>query len=189
MAAAEISGYFLHRLLHSHRIKYLSQSHMIHHLRLYGPKMPQVAKDYKSAVMGRMSIFNIGMEWYLGVFALMLFYSLIAWLIDFPLYLTIIFIVVNLTWAKTAFDYMHDAMHIEDFWMIKNHYFAKWFLYLRGKHQIHHMDIDDIGRMNSNYGICFFVVDRIMGTHVSEAPPFNEKGFKEAEKRYKNIIN
>jgi hypothetical protein len=37
-SVAEFLGYWLHRLLHSDKIPALSRSHMIHHLRYYGPK-------------------------------------------------------------------------------------------------------------------------------------------------------
>jgi sterol desaturase/sphingolipid hydroxylase (fatty acid hydroxylase superfamily) len=35
---AELTGYLMHILLHSNKIAFLSKSHMIHHLVLYGPK-------------------------------------------------------------------------------------------------------------------------------------------------------
>lgn len=41
---------------------------MIHHLRLYGPKMPQRSVQYKVAVRKRLQISGVGMEWFLPLF-------------------------------------------------------------------------------------------------------------------------
>ena len=34
----EIAGYFIHILLHSNKIQFLSKNHMVHHLKVYQPK-------------------------------------------------------------------------------------------------------------------------------------------------------
>jgi len=37
---AEFAGYWLHRLLHTDKLSFLSRGHMLHHLLLYGPTQP-----------------------------------------------------------------------------------------------------------------------------------------------------
>jgi len=60
---AELTGYWLHRLLHSDKLPVLSRSHMVHHLLLYGPMQPMRAEHYKDATRGRFSLGNVGLEW------------------------------------------------------------------------------------------------------------------------------
>ena len=43
---AELAGYWLHRLLHSDTLPFLSRGHMVHHLLLYGPMQPMRAERY-----------------------------------------------------------------------------------------------------------------------------------------------
>ena len=186
---AELVGYTLHKILHSHRIKSLGQAHMIHHMRLYGPQMPLRSKVYKNSTTGRFGIMGLGVEWIgtLGLVAIICIMA--AYWAGIPGHLIAIFVVTSFLWALFFYNYMHDAMHIEGFWMIKNPYLSKWFLHIRGLHDIHHRDVDDLGRMNTNYGICFFVTDRIFGTYCTKERPFNKKGYAVAEKRYKYILS
>jgi hypothetical protein len=52
---AELAGYWLHRLLPSDRLPFLSRTHMFHHVLLYGPLQPMRAEHYKdSSWMTRM---------------------------------------------------------------------------------------------------------------------------------------
>ena len=61
---AELLGYLLHRLLHSGWIRWLSASHMKHHMVLYGPLQKQrPSEHYMDATTDRLSIGNIGIEW------------------------------------------------------------------------------------------------------------------------------
>ncbi len=60
---AEVAGYWLHRLLHTDRLPFLSRRHMVHHLLLYGPLQPMRAAHYKDATRGRFSLGNVGFEW------------------------------------------------------------------------------------------------------------------------------
>ena len=58
---AELLGYLLHRLLHSGWIRWLSASHMKHHMVLYGPLQKQrPSEHYMDATADRFSIGNIG---------------------------------------------------------------------------------------------------------------------------------
>lgn len=47
--AAELLGYWLHRLIHSGIIAFLSRKHMKHHLSVYGPLQEQHTKQYLDA--------------------------------------------------------------------------------------------------------------------------------------------
>src|SRR5258708_36941951 len=60
---AELVGYWLHRLLHSGKLPFLSRSHMLHHLLLYGPMQPMRAEHYNNVTPGRLSLRNSGLEW------------------------------------------------------------------------------------------------------------------------------
>lgn len=186
---AETAGYLAHVLLHSHKYKWLSQAHMIHHMKLYGPKMPQLHKEYLKANTGRFFLLGVGAEWVATLGTYMAVLVITAWLVGIPLYLIAIFVGVHAIWAAVIYSYMHDAMHLSEFWMINNTYFKKWFLKIRSYHEIHHRDVDDIGRMNTNYGICFFVVDRVFGTFQPNLKEFNTKGYKKAEILYKDVIS
>jgi sterol desaturase/sphingolipid hydroxylase (fatty acid hydroxylase superfamily) len=161
---------------------------MIHHLRLYGPKMPQVFKKYKQSVKERSAFLGVGYEWLIGGVSITVVVSFILYLFGMPWYLILLFIAIIIFWAKYPYAYMHKAMHLSEFWMIKNPYTSKWFLYIRDLHDIHHRDVDDVGRMNTNYGICFFWLDKFFGTYKPEHQKFNEKGFVRSEKLYKDII-
>ena len=59
----ELLGYWLHRLLHSGRIAFLSRSHMKHHLVIYGPMQDQRSSEYHDATTESVSLGNIGLEW------------------------------------------------------------------------------------------------------------------------------
>ncbi|MDE1975878.1 MAG: hypothetical protein KGI84_01305, partial [Elusimicrobia bacterium] len=54
---AEFVGYWLHILLHSDKIKFLSRSHMIHHLISYPPDTPmRPSEEYMLSTQGRASL-------------------------------------------------------------------------------------------------------------------------------------
>ena len=64
IAASELLGYLLHRLLHTGWIPWLSGSHMKHHMVLYGPLQKQrPSEEYLDATTGRVALGNIGLEW------------------------------------------------------------------------------------------------------------------------------
>src|SRR5258707_12565473 len=60
---AEFFGYWLHRLLHSDKIPFLSRGHLIHHFLIYGPGQPMRLDKYHDATEQRFSVGNIGLEW------------------------------------------------------------------------------------------------------------------------------
>src|SRR5258708_15941018 len=60
---AEFFGYWLHRLLHSDKIPFLSRGHLIHHFLIYGPGQPMRLDKYHDATEQRFSVGNVGLEW------------------------------------------------------------------------------------------------------------------------------
>src|SRR5215469_9271577 len=61
--SAELLGYWLHRLLHSGIVGFLSRNHMRHHMVLYGPLQRQRSREYLDATDDHTSVGNIGSEW------------------------------------------------------------------------------------------------------------------------------
>ncbi len=185
---AECSGYWLHRLLHSGKIDYLSSSHMIHHMRIYGPKMPMLDRRYHLAVKHRHAILGIGMEWIVpglilyGIILSALLLLHVAWSF------VILFALLSFSYIWVFYNYLHDAMHIDGFWLEKT-LLKRWFAQRRVWHFLHHTELSDDGRMFLNFGITFVVLDRAFGTFGSQKKAFNEAGFSAAEKRYAPILD
>src|SRR5258706_816599 len=106
---AELAGYWLHRLLHTDRLPFLSRRHMVHHLLLYGP-LPMRAAHYKDATRGRFSLGNVGFEW-LAPSAVLL---ISCWGVMFLLRLRPVYQFVVLgnpvTWPVFTFNLFHHAM-------------------------------------------------------------------------------
>lgn len=181
---AEFSGYFVHRLLHSHRVRFLSRNHMIHHLRLYGPDMPKRSVTYLDATTDRPGVAGIGVEWIVPVVLLISgLLGLFAYL-NVPVAHRTLFIAVSLGWGAVMFSYMHGALHLKNFWMLNSGLLRSWFRRVRKLHDIHHVELDDRGRMSQNFGICFFWFDRLFGTFQSKVGPFNTAGLAEARRLY-----
>lgn len=63
IVVAELSGYWLRRLLHTDRFPSLSWGHLIHHFLIYGPRQPMRASEYHDAANNRFSVDNVGLEW------------------------------------------------------------------------------------------------------------------------------
>jgi sterol desaturase/sphingolipid hydroxylase (fatty acid hydroxylase superfamily) len=184
-AFTEFVGYWLHILLHSHRIEFLSRNHMIHHLIVYGPNMPQRrSTQYLKSTYDRASVLGIGLEWLLpaGLILTAAFAAFRA--LGVPPAHQAVFVAVSLAWGFAMFSYMHDAMHLKDFWMEQNPRLREWFLNARRRHDVHHMDLDDAGFMPYNFGICFFVFDRLFGTLKNGHSKFNQAGLDASLKRY-----
>lgn len=184
---AEVIGYYLHKLLHSEKIPYLSRGHMIHHLKTYGPKMPMRSDSYFSAVKGRASVGKIGLEWIVPAAIVILPTAGLLAALQVPWLYIIVGLGFAIVWAIAGLNYIHDGFHLKDFWMLKHPWFSKWFKEVRRLHDIHHVKINMEGRMHTNYGICFYVMDRLMGTFAPVADKFNEEGFEAAKQRYRFI--
>lgn len=182
---AELAGYWLHRLLHSDKLPVLSRSHMVHHLLLYGPMQPMRAERYKDATSGRLSLGNVGLEW-LAPSALVLAF---CWGIMFLFHVRPVYQVIVLgnlvAWPFFTFSLLHDAMHLRDFWMARMPLINHWFRRARRLHDIHHHSVDGTGHMDTNFGIGFFLFDRIFRTLATRHRPLNRKGLAIALQRYK----
>lgn len=185
----EVVGYFLHITLHSESIKWLSRDHMIHHLKVYGPKRSlRQPGPYKDSTEGRTALAGIGLEWLLpiGLILAVLLAALHALRIR-PLDQAV-FSVVALAWGKLMFGTMHDSMHIEGYWMAESRLLGGWYRTIRRLHDIHHLEFSDDGRLRHNFGICFYFLDRLLGSYLDKAHAFNEKGYEAALKRYAAVI-
>lgn len=182
---AELVGYVLHRFLHSEKVRWLSRSHMEHHLEHYGPLKPmRPSPRYIDATTGRWAIGNVGLEWIAPSALLLILFVVIftAARISWPYQLT--FIVITLGWSSLMFSYLHDRMHMRGFWMERNWLLQRWFIAARRLHDIHHLTLNDAGRMDRNFGIGFYFLDRLFGTISSKQEGFNWRGVEAARNRY-----
>src|ERR1700751_5910816 len=121
IGVSELLGYLLHRLLHSGKIGFLSRSHMRHHLVLYGPLQSQrPGSGYQDATTDSIALGNVGLEWLVpGPFLLVLSITVLHFFGVSVIYQSI-FVAGSLAWSFIMFSYLHDRMHIADFWMERN---------------------------------------------------------------------
>ncbi len=185
----EFVGYWLHMLLHSEKLAFLSRNHMIHHLVVYPPNKPmRQSSEYLGSTYDRANVLGIGLEWVAPV-SLILPVSLLALRsLGVPAACQAVFVLVSMAWGYLMFGYMHDAMHLKGFWMTTNLRLSRWFMTARKRHDIHHMEISASGKQQKNFGICFFLFDRLFGTLSAEHKPFNRDGLGAAMKRYSYIF-
>jgi len=181
---AELVGYLQHRLLHSDLIPSLSRGHLIHHLQLYRPNQPMRGPIYKNATEARASLGNIGMEWLAPIASVLLLTWGAMHLLRVPAFYQAIALLVMVLWPIFMFSYLHDRMHLENFWMARAPLLKNWFLRARRLHDIHHHSLNDEGRMDRNFGIGFFLFDRLLGTLTKRHRPLNRCGYRAALRRY-----
>jgi len=187
--SSELFGYVLHRLMHRGTIRFLSQSHMKHHLLLYGPLEPQrPGKEYKDATVGEASVGNVGLEWVVPGALILGSAALVLTLLRVTILHQLIFVAGSLSWSFFMFSYLHDRMHVTGFWMERNRWLRTWFLSARHAHDIHHWALNQDGLMDRNFGIAFFGFDRICGTYSEERPEFNHQGYDAAKKRFSELV-
>jgi sterol desaturase/sphingolipid hydroxylase (fatty acid hydroxylase superfamily) len=140
---------------------------------------------YKNAVNGRASLGNIGLEWLApsGLILTACWGTMsvlrIAWEYE------VLVLVVLLGWPVFMFSYLHDRMHLETFWMVRTPLLRSWFTKARRLHDIHHRSLNDEGRMDRNYGIGFFLFDRMFGTMAKHHCPLNWIGYRAALRRHR----
>jgi len=183
--AAELAGYLLHSLLHSEKLPWLSRSHMEHHLEHYGPRRPmRPSATYIDATAERWSIGNVGMEWIVpSIVVLGSFFGIFS-VIRLPWSYRVSFMAIALAWSAFMFNYLHDRMHVLGFWMEKNRVFRRWFVAARRLHDIHHLGVNNHGKMDSNFGIGFSFFDHVFGTFRGRLESLNEVGISVAQRRY-----
>jgi sterol desaturase/sphingolipid hydroxylase (fatty acid hydroxylase superfamily) len=182
---AEFAGYWLHRLLHSYKLPFLSRSHMAHHLVLYGPLQPMRADKYQDATRGRASLGNTGLEWLVPSAVVLIFCWGVMLAARVPPIYEVIVLGSLVVWPFFTFSLLHDAMHMRDFWMVHMPLIKQWFRKARRLHDIHHHSIDNAGQMNANFGIGFFLFDRLFCTLAKRHLPLNRKGLEIALLRYR----
>ncbi len=188
VVSAELLGYWLHRLLHSGAIGLLSRGHMKHHLVHYGPFQGQQSETYRDATAGSPAVGNIGLEWLvpsgaLTLLALGLFRLLhVDWMFQMTYFAT------TLAWSFLMFSYLHDVMHVKDSWLERNRWSRRWFLAARGLHDIHHRTVNGRGLMDKNFGIGWFLFDKLFGTLRLDQPALNQPGLRAAEQRFKCVL-
>jgi sterol desaturase/sphingolipid hydroxylase (fatty acid hydroxylase superfamily) len=182
---AELAGYALHRLMHSDRIQAMSRAHLIHHLLIYGPKQPMRTAEYNDATAERPSIGNVGLEWIVPSAVILAACWIALWLLNVPLAYRVLSTFTLLAWPIFMFSYLHDRMHIQNFWMERAPVLKWWFRKARRLHDIHHRSLDGNGRMDKNFGIGFFLFDRIFRTLAKRHCPFNWHGYRAAVRRYR----
>jgi sterol desaturase/sphingolipid hydroxylase (fatty acid hydroxylase superfamily) len=182
---SEFVGYWVHILLHSHRVPFLSRNHMIHHLVVYSPDRPlRPSASYIGSTEDRANLLGIGLEWVLplgAVFSAVLvaFHFVGVRAVD-----QAVFLGIAVAWGFSMFGYFHDAMHMKGTWLER----SPLFKHARKLHDIHHLNLTDDGTMAYNFGICFFFFDRVFRSFREEHVRFNVAGFAAARKRYAYVL-
>jgi len=184
IVVAELAGYWLHRLLHSDKFPALSRGHLIHHFLIYGPRQPMRAAEYHDATDDRLSIGNVGLEWLVPSAVILLFCWGVMFLLGVPRVYQVLALCTLLAWPILMFNYLHDRMHLDDFWMTKSPFLRSWFLNARRLHDIHHRSVNSEGLMDTNFGIGFYFFDRFFRTLAKRHRPFNWMGYRTAIDRY-----
>ncbi len=184
---AEASGYFLHILFHSDKIKFLSRSHMRHHIVKYGPEMPQRLNIKGDGTIKRILDSGIGIEWIPPVVTVVGLVFLLGWIFNIALIYQLSFVGALVLWVGFLFVYMHDAIHVEGIWLEKNKLFGKWFLSVRRGHDIHHINVSRSGLLNKNYGICFLAFDKLFGTFSNDLGVADTEGLENLHKRFPEL--
>jgi sterol desaturase/sphingolipid hydroxylase (fatty acid hydroxylase superfamily) len=142
------------------------------------------ANEYHDSTDDRISLGNVGIEWLApSAIILMTCWGMMA-LIGVPPIYKILALCTLLAWPVLMFSYLHDRMHIENFWMTGVPGLRTWFLKARRLHDIHHKSLDNNGFMVTNFGIAFYFFDRFFGTMSKRHRPFNWRGYKAAIERY-----
>jgi sterol desaturase/sphingolipid hydroxylase (fatty acid hydroxylase superfamily) len=187
---AELLGYLLHRLMHNGWIPWLSAGHMKHHMLLYGPLQKQrPSEKYLDATTGEAAIGNIGLEWIVPSSVILAISFAALRLLGVSSTDQVLSIGTILAWSFLMFSYLHDRMHIKGFWMGRTPLLSRWFLPARRLHDIHHHVVNTNGLMDKNFGIGFFVFDRLFGTLANETSSFNRQGYAAAQERFRNLYD
>lgn len=184
IVVAELAGYWLHRLLHSDKFPTLSRGHLIHHFLIYGPRQPMRAVEYRDATDNRFSVGNVGLEWLAPSAVILLLCWGVMLLFGVPRPYQILALCTLLAWPLLMFNYLHDRMHLDNFWMTKVPLLRTWFLGARRLHDIHHRSVNSEGLMDTNFGIGFYFFDRFFRTLAKRHRPFNWTAYRTAIERY-----
>lgn len=179
---AELYGYFLHVLLHSYWIPPLSRGHMNHHLHSYPPGKPQRSKLYTQKVSsGTRLFFGLGLEWIIPSMIILILTIFAENLLGLSWAQIVVSISVILSYTIFMFWFLHETFHIKKHKILRITLIKKWYLRARKLHDIHHHYVDDKGFLNKNYGIGFFLFDKMFKTYKpSLRGDFNRSNVKKA---------
>src|SRR5215472_1244439 len=106
--SAELLGYWLHRLLHSGIVGFLSRSHMRHHMVLYGPLQPQRSSKYRDTTRTHISLGNIGAEWLVPAVLLIALAAAVFRVFHVRALFQLIYFGTTVLWSFLMFSYLHD---------------------------------------------------------------------------------
>jgi len=183
VVVAEFAGYWLHRLLHSDKIPALSRGHLIHHFLSMAPANPCAPTNTTTprtiAFRGQRRL-----EWLVPSGVILLFCWGVMALLHVPQGYEVLALCTLLGWPILMFSYLHDRMHVENFWMAKVPGLRTWFLKARRLHDIHHKSLDSDALWMPTLASAFYFFDRIFGTMTKRHRPFNWCGYKTAAERY-----
>ena len=187
LVLAEFYGYWLHVLLHSYWVPSLSRGHMNHHILSYGPGQRQRSEEYiQDLAEGDVVIAGVGLEWLIPSAVLLVFTVIVEWAMGMSWTQIAVSLLTVLAYTIFLFWWLHDRMHVSDHHLLRNRWTRKAFLRSRKLHDIHHHHVTDDGLMNRNYGIAFFVFDRLFGTFLPTLKDgLNDGGVRNAERLLK----
>lgn len=186
---AEIYGYWLHRLMHSDVIAFMSRNHMIHHLKIYGPRMKQRPEDgYRYAIAGRTNLGGIGVEWLAPIGLTIIVICVVFYLAGATWLQASLFLGAALLYSYFLFWLLHNAMHQRDAWMLRQPWLTRWFLAARRRHDIHHVRLNAEGRLYANFGIGFAWMDHVFGTARRQASRVEDAALSRAHERYRDVV-
>ncbi len=187
---AEFVGYWVHILLHGHRIRFLSRAHMIHHLVVYSPdRSLRPSSEYLGSTQGRAHVVGIGLEWLAPLGLILAATAAALRAAGAAPGHEAAFLATALAWGYGMFGVMHDRMHVRGSRWENLPGIGAWFRRVRRLHDIHHLRLTDDGTMAYNYGICFFVFDRLFGSLRQDHARFNPVGFAAAKRRYAFVFS
>jgi len=144
-------GYWGHKALHFKLVKKFSQSHTVHHDKLY-PINDYKSDKYRSAGKDSTVIFFAFAS--LPVLAIPCLLGLLGALSLFQT----IFAVALMLFIGWAHDYVHNAFHLNVHWLNKVPVVSNYFQKLGKLHYLHH--VDD----SKNFGIIVFWWDQVFRT-------------------------
>ena len=182
----EFYGYCLHVLLHSDRLRWLSQRHMAHHLHLdgYPPGRRMRSNQYRHVSDNYFRIAGVGLEWLAPAIILIAVTALGEWAIGLTWLEILASEIILISYSIFLFGYLHDQMHVKNNWLLRSTFFRRWFLKARRNHDIHHNHITDQGLMGKNFGIAFPLYDHLFGTYHHRLEGLNKYGVEAAYDRY-----
>lgn len=148
-------GYWAHKALHLKLVKRFSQSHTVHHDKLYpvndfkSDKYRSAGKDSTVIFFAIASLPVLAIPCLLGLFGILtLFQS--------------VFVVALMLFVGWSHDYVHEAFHLNTHWLQKAPVVSKYFQKLEKLHYLHH--VDD----TKNFGILVFWWDQVFRTKTDE---------------------